>query len=103
MLTLNVYIYKPLLAAIAGAKDHKALACPMSGNRQSCENFEIFFWKFLGEVRNTFGSHCFSQNFQIWKIEAVFYRWCLESSWQIRLGWLVYFTENVVYVLLILS
>ena len=43
MLTLNVYIYKPLLAAIAGAKDHKALACPMSGNRQSCENFEIFF------------------------------------------------------------
>ena len=26
--TLNAYIYKPLLAAIAGANDHKGLAGP---------------------------------------------------------------------------
>ena len=43
MVTLNAYIYKPLLAAIARANDHKGLAGPMSRNRQSCENFENFF------------------------------------------------------------
>ena len=37
-----------LLAAIAGANDHKGLAGPTSRNRQSCEKFE----NFSGKVRN---------------------------------------------------
>ena len=40
-LTLNAYIYKPLLTAIAEANDHKGLAGPTSRNRQSCENLKI--------------------------------------------------------------
>ena len=74
MLTLNVYIYKPLLAAIAGAKDHKALACPMSGNRQSCENFEIFYF-----VRNTFGSHCLAKIFKFEKLKRFF----TDDAWKV--------------------
>ena len=43
-LTLNAYIYKPLLAAIAGANDHKGLAGPTSRNKQSCDNLNFFFF-----------------------------------------------------------
>ena len=53
-LTLNAYIYKPFLAAIAGANDHRGLAGPTSRYRQSCENFENFFEHFLGKVKNFF-------------------------------------------------
>ena len=59
-LTLNAYICRPLLAAIAGTNDHKRLAGPTGRNRQSCEKFEISFEIFLGKVRNIFGSYGFS-------------------------------------------
>ena len=73
-----------LLAAIAGANDHKGLAGPTSRNMQSCEKFEIFFWKFFRQGEKYFWEPRFlTKNFQIWKIEAAFYRRCLESSWQI--------------------
>ena len=49
-----------LLAAIAGANDHKGLAGPTSRNRQSCEKFEIFFWKFFMQGEKYFASHGFS-------------------------------------------
>ena len=54
MVTLNAYIYKPLLTAIARANDHKGLAGPMSRNRQSCENLKISFENFLGKMTNIF-------------------------------------------------
>ena len=52
--TPNACIYKPLLAANAGANDHKGLAGPTSRNRQSCENLKISFENFLGKVRDIF-------------------------------------------------
>ena len=54
MVTLNAYIYKPLLTAIARANDHKGLAGPMSRNRQSCENLKISFENYLGKMTNIF-------------------------------------------------
>ena len=59
-LTLNAYIYMLLLAAIAGANDHKGLAGPTSRNRQSSEKFEIFFLKFFMQGEKYFASHGFS-------------------------------------------
>ena len=44
-LTLNAYIYKPLLAAIAEANDHMGLIGPTSRNRQSYEKFKNSFGK----------------------------------------------------------
>ena len=104
-LTLNAYIYKPLFTGqLRGANDHKGLAGPTTRNRQSCENLKIYVENFLGKMRDIFGCRGFSWNFSYLKNwRSFFYRWCLESSWQMRLGWFVYFKENVVYVLLILS
>ena len=90
-----------LLTAIAGAYDRKGLAGPTSRNKQSCDTLNFIFFR-QGE-RYILGATVFAEIVQIWKIEEAFYRWCLQSSWQMRLGWLVYFTENVIYVLLILS
>ena len=93
-----------MLAAIARANDYKGLTGPTSRNRQSCENLKISFENFFRQSEKYFlGATVLAENVKIWKIEEVFYRWCLETTWQMRLGWLVYFTENVVYVLLILS
>ena len=63
----------PLSAAIAGANDHKGLAGPTSRNRQSCEKFEKFFWKFFRQGEKYFlGSTVLAKYFQIWKVEDAF-------------------------------
>ena len=59
-LTLNAYIYKPLLTAIAGANDHKGLAGPTSRNKQSYDNYNFFFRQ--GE-RYILGATVLAENF----------------------------------------
>ena len=58
-LTLNAYIYKPLLAAISGANDHVGLA----GVTKSYEKLEKF-WKFSRQgEKYILGATVFSPNF----------------------------------------
>ena len=65
-LTLNAYIYKPLLSAIARANGHKGSAGPTSKNRQSCENLKISFENFFRQGEKYFlEAPVLAENFQI--------------------------------------
>ena len=65
-LTLNAYIYKPLLAAIARANDYKGLTGPTSRNRQSCENLKISFENFFRQSEKYFlGATVLAENVKI--------------------------------------